>query len=209
MGLDDRDYMRRDNRPPRNGPWRDGKLLVQPPPFGFAKKALVFLGVVVALTWVFHHYDIGASGPWMSSFSTSTPRIAMPETGNVTLFQLGQIAPGVADFTVIASRSTTGLPHHIVKLSDAISGAPVLSLFVRNGETATVKVPLGTFKVKMAQGNQWFGETRLFGTDMRVNQGLTPFTFSSDGRSITGHTLRLEDRIEGNYPTRQISADNF
>ncbi|MDB5825660.1 MAG: hypothetical protein JWR21_4364 [Herminiimonas sp.] len=79
--------------------------------------------------------------------------------------------------------------HHIVELTDDSSGTPVLSVFVRNGEVATIKVPLGTYKVNMAKGSRWYGETKLFGTYMRVAQGIAPLEFTAIRNPITGHNL--------------------
>lgn len=83
-------------------------------------------------------------------------------TGNVTLYQLGQNAPVVASFKVTAKPSRAGVSH-LVKLVDVGSGQPVLSVFVRSGESADLKVPLGSYKINIATGEQWYGETKLFG----------------------------------------------
>jgi hypothetical protein len=210
MGLDDRDYMHDRNRNQRaNGPWRNGKLLVQPAPHSFLKKVLVFAAAILVLTSFFKHFPPDQiTAKWKAVFQSATQVPPLPATGNVTLYQLGQSAPAVASFKVTAKPSRAGVSH-LVKLVDVGSGQPVLSVFVRSGESADLKVPLGSYKINIATGEQWYGETKLFGKKMVVTQGMTPMVFYAEQNSITGHTLTLDDVIAGNYPTRPLAADDF
>jgi hypothetical protein len=209
MGIADRDYMRdRGKGNGINGPWRNGKLIIQPSPFSFLTKILFWVGIILLLTLGFQRLINAPSLSWKGIFPSKAPSIALPETGNVTLYQRGQSSPLVAKFTVIAN-STSPESHHLVKLIDESTNESVLSVFVRNGETAAVKVPLGAYKINMAQGTRWHGETKMFGRDMLVTQGHTPLVFSASLNSVTGHILRLEGAIDGNYPTRPLSTDQF
>lgn len=210
MGLDDRDYMRDRNRNrDTNGPWRKGKLLVRPAPYSFLKKLLVFAAAIFVLTSFFKHFPPDQFvSKLKAGFQSSSQVAPLPATGNVTLYQLGQSAPAVAAFKVTAKPSRAGVSH-LVKLVDAGSGQPVLSVFVRSGESAELKVPLGSYKINIATGEQWYGETKLFGKKMVVTQGMTAMVFYAEQNSITGHTLTLDDVIDGNYPTRPVAADDF
>jgi hypothetical protein len=210
MGLDDRDYMHDRHRTPhRKGPWRNGKLLVQPAPYSFLKKVLTFGAAVLVLTSFFKHFPPDQiTAKWKTVFQSSVQVPPLPATGNVTLYQLGQSAPAVASFKVTAKPSQAGVSH-LVKLVDVASGQPVLSVFVRSGESAELKVPLGIYKINIATGEKWYGETKLFGKKMTVKQGNTPMVFYAEQNSITGHTLTLDDVIGGNYPTRPLAADDF
>jgi hypothetical protein len=210
MGLDNRDYMRNRNRSgSAKGPWRNGKLVVQPAPYSLLKKALVFSIAIIVLTWLFERFPQSEIASSLKSvFRPVMQTTLLPATGNVTLYQLGHSAPAVASFTVTAKPSHAAVSH-LVKLVDISSGQPVLSVFVRSGETASIKVPLGSYKVNIATGEKWYGETKLFGKGMIVMQGKAPMDFYAEGNSITGHTLTLDDVIDGNYPTRPLSADNF
>lgn len=177
-GLDDRDYMHDRNRHRKvNGPWRNGKLLVQPAPNNFLKKLFIFAVAILVLTSFFKRVPPDQiTAKLKSVFQSPTQATPLPTTGNVTLYQLGQSVPAVASFKVTAKPSRAGVSH-LVKLVEVDSGQPVLSVFVRSGETAEIKVPLGSYKINIATGENWHGETKLFGKKMVVSQGETPMVF--------------------------------
>jgi hypothetical protein len=210
MGLDGRDYMRDRNwNRGTNGPSRKGKLLVYPAPHSFLKKLFVFAAAILVLTSFFKHFlPDQITSKWKAVFQSSSQVAPLPPTGNVTLYQLGQSAPAVASFKVTAKPSRAGISH-LVKLVDVGSGQPVLSVFVRSGESADLKVPLGSYKINIATGEQWYGETKLFGKKMVVEQGMRPLVFYAEQNSIMGQTLTLDNVIDGNYPTRPLTADDF
>ena len=209
MGLADRDYMRqRGKKRPVHTARFYGKTIGQSAIFSFLKRVFIFIGIIVVLTWVVDQAIKAPYSSWKSIFPSKAPAIALPETGNTTLYQLGLHSPAIAQFEVVSHPSHSE-NHHLVKLVDTASGRPVLSVFVRSGEIATMKVPLGTYKVNIAQGKDWQGETNLFGRNMLVKQGLTPLKFYAKQNSITGHILKLEDTVSGNYPTRPLSSDQF
>jgi hypothetical protein len=209
MGMADRDYMRdRDNSARTNGQGRTGKPVVQPARSGFFHRVFVFVIIMVALTSALHWRGNAPFPNFISLIHSKNPPAALPQTGDLTLYPLGQRSLPVADFTITATPSATDV-NHLVKLVDNLSGAPILSVFIRNGETATVKVPVGTYRVNIAEGSQWYGETKLFGRDMHVDQGLSTLDFSASANSVTGHTLTLKGAVNGNFPTHPLDRDSF
>jgi hypothetical protein len=40
---------------------------------------------------------------------------------------------------------------------------------VRSGETASVNVPLGVYKIKIASGEKWYGSNKMFGPQTHYN----------------------------------------
>jgi hypothetical protein len=133
----------------------------------------------------------------------------MPATGDVTLYKRGHSAAAVASFAVVASSSGLKRTSHLVKLVDANTGQPVLSVFVRTGETASIKVPLGSYNANIASGEKWYGDIKLFGKETAVQQGKAALHFYKDRNAVTGHTLTLAGTINGNFPTKQLSTDAF
>jgi hypothetical protein len=210
MGLDDRDYRHNRNRSrPAQGPWRNGKLLVRPAPYKFLKRVLIFTVALIALVSLYKRFPLGEIASTLkSALHPASPVAPLPATGNVTLYHLGHSAKAIASFKVTAKPSRAGVSH-LVKLIDVGSGQPVLSVFVRSGETASINVPLGSYKINIATGKKWYGETKLFGKGMLVKQGAAPLDFYAEQNAINGHTLTLDDVIDGNYPTRPLAADDF
>lgn len=79
-----------------------------------------------------------------------------------------------APFEIKTSRGV----NYFVKLTDSTTKIDVVTVFVRGGDTIELDVPLGTFKVKYASGNTWYGDTHLFGPDTQYAQTEEDFTFS-------------------------------
>ena len=90
-------------------------------------------------------------------------------------------------------------------------GVHVSSLFIRSGGSHTVKIPVGTYMIKMAYGETWFGSEEMFGDSNAYYQVLildgnnTTYSFR---RNYT-YTLTLRNATNGNVGTRSESRDGF
>ena len=117
------------------------------------------------------------------------PELALPETGEVVRHTN---MPPTAPFGI---RSDPGT-HYLVKLATAPGNEPVQTIFVRGGSTVQVKVPLGTFHIKYACGQKWYGYDHLFGPSTGYSQATEPFTFSVPGIEEWNAKMRkTESRI--------------
>ena len=99
--------------------------------------------------------------------------------------------------------------HYVVKLVDAYRKTPVMSVFVRGGSTVNVDVPLGTFEVRYASGEKWYGDEHLFGPDTSYSKADKTFTFEETANEITGYTITLYKVSQGNLRTSKINAGEF
>ena len=209
MGLADRDYMYQKKKPSSASiSRRVSQPTSKPARLGFFTKLLAYSGILVASIAVSHQLQKVSLENWQSIFPSISSPLASPQTGDVILYPLGQQSPALAVFKVIAKGSRNEA-NHLVKLIDVASDRPVLSLFIRNAEVAVIKVPLGTYKIKIAQGSQWYGDTKLFGKDTRLTEGITPMAFIKTQNGITGHTLTLDANFNGNFPTHPLADGNF
>ena len=111
----------------------------------------------------------------------------------------------VAPFEIKSTRGS----NYLVKLTDAGSGALVLTVFVRGGETVNVDVPLGTFIVKYASGDSWYGYDHLFGENTAYSKASTDFTFDQSGSEVNGYTITLYEVPYGNLQTERIKPNEF
>ena len=130
------------------------------------------------------------------------PVLPTPPSGEVRRYST---QPALAPLQI---RSSSG-DDYLVKLDDVSTGKPVLSIFVRGGQTEDVDVPLGTYVLKYASGDKWYGYTYLFGPDTQYSKADRDFTFSFDGQQYTGYTVTLYKVQDGNLRTSKISADQF
>jgi len=132
----------------------------------------------------------------------TAPELPTPPSGEVRQYST---QPALAPFQI---RSSAG-SNYLVKLDSASNGRPVLSIFVRGGRTEDVHVPLGTYVVKYASGDKWYGYTHLFGPDTQYSKADRSFTFSFDGQQYSGYTITLYRVQDGNLTTTKIPPDQF
>lgn len=130
------------------------------------------------------------------------PELTPPTSGEVRRYTTKD---GVAPLQI---RSSSG-SNYLVKLDDVTTGRPVLSVFVRGGQTEEIDVPLGTYVVKYASGDRWYGYTHLFGPDTQYSKADQNFTFTFDGYQYSGYTVTLYKVQNGNLKTSKISPDDF
>jgi hypothetical protein len=130
------------------------------------------------------------------------PELPLPVNGEVRTFRdMKRIAP----FQIQSSYDS----HHLVKLSDAATGRSVLTIFVRGGTTVEAKVPLGTYTVKYASGDKWYGDLHLFGPETTYSKADDPFNFHRLGDEINGYTITLYKVADGNLLTEEIEPEEF
>ena len=93
---------------------------------------------------------------------------------------------------------TTADAHAVVQLFDPGSGGHVISVYVRKNDRTTVAVPVGIYRVKIAEGQRWHGPKQFFGTSTAYETVSQLMVF----RRAEGHAIDLNRRPNGNLPTR-------
>lgn len=130
------------------------------------------------------------------------PEFALPEDGAMRVYSAQE---RLAPFQIMAPYGS----HCLAKLVDASTSQPVLTVFVRAGSTTKVHVPLGTYTLKFAQGDKWYGDTHLFGPSTGYGKADTRMTFSLEGDRYQGHSVVLQKAVGGNLRTEAIPAGEF
>ena len=72
-----------------------------------------------------------------------------------------------------------------------------------------VKVPFGTYEVRYASGDTWYGYEYLFGPETSYSKADKAFTFEFDGNQISGYTITLYKVTNGNLSTKKIRPNEF
>lgn len=141
-------------------------------------------------------------GPPVSPRLPPIPKQPLPDSGEVVNFTAAErIAP-------LEIRGTQG-SHYLIKLVDANTHAPVLTVFVRSGTTVKIDVPLGTYEVKSASGDTWYGEKHLFGPKTAYSRADKIFEFNVVEDKVHGYTFTLYKVPHGNLNFSTIRADGF
>ncbi len=86
----------------------------------------------------------------------------------------------------------------------------VSTVFIGAGQKAKVKLPSGSYRFKRAVGNNWFGETDMFG-----NEGYYEVLLFDNGSDVTKlsssyiYTLSFAVEDGGNISGEQVGAEGF
>lgn len=132
----------------------------------------------------------------------SIPEQPLPHNGRVRSFTR---AEREAPFEIKAAQGS----HYLLKLVDAFTRSPVLTVFVHSGTTVSIDVPLGTFEVRYASGESWYGDEYLFGPGTAYSKADKTFTFEVVGNQISGFTITLYKVPYGNLHTSAIKPTEF
>lgn len=151
-------------------------------------------------------YYFTPSDPYTNGYmlaSGKIPRSSSPPTTG-TIFS-DRTIKGTAPFTV----ETEGKRNYYVKLKDHFTNEDVFGVFIRGGETAEIKIPLGTYDLYYATGYKWYGSDILFWTGTQYYKAEETFEFYEDSGYVNGWTVELYLQNNGNMETYPIDPDEF
>jgi curved DNA-binding protein CbpA len=132
----------------------------------------------------------------------SIPPQPLPNTGDTNNPSLVGVAP-------LDVKTSVGDGHYWLKVVDYYTNQEVVSYFIQGGDTLNVMLPAGTYKIKYASGQNWYGPDKLFGNDTAYAEAQDIFTFSSNGYSYSGYTIELIPQTGGNLQTTELSKEQF
>ena len=72
-----------------------------------------------------------------------------------------------------------------------------------------MRVPFGTYVVKYASGQKWYGYKHLFGPNTAYNKADSTFAFRREGNQIKGFSITLYAVEGGNLSTLPIKPNDF
>ena len=136
-----------------------------------------------------------------------------PLNGQVTRFHSSK---AIATLEISTRVEGEGRADYFLKLVDRLSGAVVLTIYVRGGQSARVEVPLGSCQLRYAVFRDWYGPHR-FGPYAGFSRADETFEFRQDVQRDAATVLtrtteirvELWTRIGGNLKTSPIAAESF
>jgi hypothetical protein len=133
----------------------------------------------------------------------TAPEQSLPANGHVRPpVNASQTAP----FRILTTGNDT---HHYLKLEESGTGRSALTVFVRSGHQVDMRVPFGTYIVKYASGQKWYGYTHLFGPNTAYTKADSTFAFRREGNQIKGFSITLYTVEGGNLSTLPITPKDF
>ena len=86
-------------------------------------------------------------------------------------------------------------------------------MFARKGSIVKRKVPEGTYEIRVASGDKWYGERDLFGSSTYVKKNPNPTQFevipTYNGYEYTVYTLKMIESVDGNLNMTQMRVEDF
>jgi hypothetical protein len=108
---------------------------------------------------------------------------------------------------------------YLVKIVDKSSDTEAMLIFIGPNQTFDTKVALGTYRIRGASGDTWYGEKNLFGPStsffvLRRSTGASfagddEFQFTLTGNTYHGHHIQLRKSVGGNLSTDRIKPEDF
>jgi hypothetical protein len=140
-----------------------------------------------------------------------------------------KIVPAPPTGDILARRRTSAIapfavetepgPSYLLKLVNVSNPKDQIMVFVKGGETYSTKVPLGTYHLKAATGDVWYGRQHFFGPQTRFvrvrkkdrtdDDGVQAFKFSQSGNRISGLKISFKKVVGGNTSEESISREEF
>lgn len=148
--------------------------------------------------------EVAAVAPIVPAFNE--PLAPLPVTGKIRALWKTNSRTVLAPLKVVTA---SGSLNYYVKIVDWETHAPKLVFFVRSGETAAVRVPIGVYELRFAAGEKWYGEEYLFGPETAYRKADERFEFRAEDEKVSGFTVELIKQINGNLKETVIRPTDF
>jgi len=134
------------------------------------------------------------------------PPLPLPPHGETVRWYSGDCLP-------VLNVVTPQGGHTFVKVESWDTGSPVATLFVHSGMKASVNLPPGSYRIKFAVGETWYGNKYLFGPPTQCSVAKEPCTLNvsptANGQQFDEITIELQKQINGNLETKPINVEDF
>ncbi|NMC57384.1 MAG: hypothetical protein GYA50_09215, partial [Eubacteriaceae bacterium] len=130
--------------------------------------------------------------------------VAMPQTGIIAENASGK---NVAPLEIIIPKDETD--SYYIKLVNIKTDKTDMAMFIRAGESLDILVPLGSYELRYACGEKWYGEEYLFGKNTEYYKTDDTFDFTEDKKGYNGWTVELTYHADGNLNSSEIKDDDF
>ena len=171
----------------------------------------VILAFVVLVIWAWHdnrknarpvNFNIPQNATYAQPIEEKLPEKPLPKNGNI---RISTGRTGDAPFKI----TTKPGGHNLVKLVNLDGTSETITIFVQDGKTIEVLIPVGTYAMKIASGNKWYGYGKYFGKEGAYSKAKENLTFEYQADGISGHEIKLYGVINGNLKTQETRLEDF
>ena len=167
------------------------------PPFQLKRRGWVLVGVLGVALVTANLLTL----PQVSEAESPERVAGMPENG----LGFAYFDPSAAASKIVVSASPDGL-HYWLKLESAKDRELVYETFLMSGESVSIPLPAGNYRIKVASGEHWLSARELFGEDTQYV--LLGGVFSAREKGVY-ESIDLRRRSGGNLRLRKITGNEF
>lgn len=99
--------------------------------------------------------------------------------------------------------------NYFVKVVDIGSEREILTAFIEGGRYFETVVPLGSYELRYASGEVWYGNEHYFGPQTAYSKADQVLNFTFDGYQYSGNKIELILQTDGNLRTVDIDNSEF
>jgi len=99
--------------------------------------------------------------------------------------------------------------NYYIKIVNVSNNQAALTAYIVGGRPFEVEMPLGTYEIRYAAGDTWYGTQHYFGPDTAFSKANELFHFTFDGYQYSGYTVELILQVHGNLRTVHIDQSDF
>lgn len=176
-------------------------------------------GIIINLwfVWILLFIFIGlpyledsGSKPSKSTSSYQTAKVEQPPfTAPPVQISHGIISKNFSEGFAPLELKTRYGSNYYIKVVNVSTNQTVLTAYIAGGRPFEVQMPLGTYEIRYAAGDTWYGTPHYFGPDTSFSKADELFHFTSDGYRYSGYTVELIMQAHGNLRTQHINEADF
>jgi|GEM_PF-3040016 len=141
-----------------------------------AKMSVLLVGITITLGCLLQQYHPSPYEPPTIYLPIKRPSITLPPTG--VLKRTGSAGvrafsslrfflrePLSSEKSYLSATCSSNEENYFIALVDWQSEKVIITAFIRAGEMVEIPVPPGSYKLRYAKGDKWYGEKELFGSN--------------------------------------------
>jgi hypothetical protein len=136
----------------------------------------------------------------------SEPELPLPEQGGLLFSDNFANNTGT---TAPFKLTTPSDGNYVMKIEDWNTKELVAMYFIRRSSVLSIELPLGSYRLKFAQGDKWYGIKYLFGPGTAYSYVPDRMIFYIDGDYARGHQIELIPQVNGNLETPPMKAQDW
>lgn len=98
---------------------------------------------------------------------------------------------------------------YLIKVIDSVTKETIYEIFMQPDNKVTIPLMLGEYELYLASGKKWVNEIEHFGVNTIYSRLDKKFIIDMDGDQISGWTIQLQVRKDGNLKSEKMNKEDW